>query len=154
MRVSVFSGRRLPPSLLPIDLRTPGEASRVQHVGLKRNAVGGGFLLAPSALCGSPTLTWCRTGSSMLPCAIARRAIASAHTSTREQWFLAPLADISSKICQGLHSPKGYARFLRITMALLSQAPQSWELASPSWRLLGHVSHRVGWPTPLMSKGS
>src|ERR1700746_1359987 len=59
----------------------------------------------------------------MLPFAIQRRGMASAHTSTKEQWFLAPLADISSKVCQGLHSPKGYARFLRITMALLSQAP-------------------------------
>ena len=26
--------------------------------------------------------------------------------------FLAPLADISSKVCQGADSPKGYARFL------------------------------------------
>lgn len=154
MRVLVLSGWRWPPSLLPIDLGTPGEASRVQHVGLKRNAVGGVFLLAPSALCGSPTLTWCRTGLTMLPCAVAGSAIASAHTPTRAPWFLAPLADISSKVCQGLHSPKGYARFLRITMALLSQAPQSWELASPAWRLLGHVSHRVGGPPPLMSKGS
>ena len=62
IRVLVLSGWRLPPSLLPIDLGTPGEASRVQHVGLNRNAVGGVFLLAPSALCGSPTLTWSKTG--------------------------------------------------------------------------------------------
>ena len=62
IRASVLSGRRLPPSLLPIDLAIPGEASRVQHVGLQRNAVGGVFLLAPSALCGSPTLTWSKTG--------------------------------------------------------------------------------------------
>src|SRR2546422_8149848 len=50
MRASVLSGRRLPPSFLPIDLDIPGEASRVQQVGLKRNAVGGVFLVAPSAL--------------------------------------------------------------------------------------------------------
>src|SRR5712692_8061443 len=62
IRASVLSGRRLPPSLLPIDLDIPGEASRVQHVGLQRNAVGGVFLVAPSALCGSPTLTWSKTG--------------------------------------------------------------------------------------------
>src|SRR4029453_1544020 len=30
----------------------------------------------------------------------------------------------------------------------------SWELASPSWRLLGHVSHAMRWPIALMSKGS
>ena len=67
----------------------------------------------------------------MLPCAIQRRGIASAHTSTKGQWFLAPLADISSKVCQGLHSPKGYARFLRITMAFLSQAPHLGSLLLP-----------------------
>src|SRR4030095_3494198 len=62
IRASVLSGRRWPPSLLPIALDIPGEASRVQHVGLKRNAGGGVFLVAPSALCGSPTLTWSKTG--------------------------------------------------------------------------------------------
>src|SRR5262245_51299888 len=30
----------------------------------------------------------------------------------------------------------------------------SWELASPSWCLLGHVSHVRGWSITLMSKGS
>src|SRR5467141_997588 len=39
-------------------------------------------------------------------------------------------------------------------MVSLSQAPQSWRLASSSWHLLGHVSHRARWPAPLMSKGS
>ena len=29
-----------------------------------------------------------------------------------------------------------------------------WRLASSSWYLLGHVSHRARWPAPLMSKGS
>src|SRR5712664_4005556 len=39
-------------------------------------------------------------------------------------------------------------------MVSLSQAPQSWGLASSSWHLLGHVSHRARWSAPLMSKGS
>src|SRR5262245_45092289 len=30
----------------------------------------------------------------------------------------------------------------------------AWELASPSQRLSGHVSHHAGWPVSLMSKGS
>jgi len=42
--------------------------------------------------------------------------IASIRTPTSQVWFLASLADISSKVCQGLASPKGYARFLRITI--------------------------------------
>ena len=49
-----LSERRLPPLLLPIGLGIPGGASRVRQEGLKRNAVGGVFLAAPSALCGSP----------------------------------------------------------------------------------------------------
>src|SRR5712691_13252989 len=39
-------------------------------------------------------------------------------------------------------------------MTSLSQATTSWELASPSWGLLGHVSHHARWPASLMPKGS
>src|SRR5215471_18181437 len=42
--------------------------------------------------------------------------IASIRTPTSQVWFLASLADISSKVCQGLASPKGYARFVRLTI--------------------------------------
>ena len=45
------------PCLLPTLLNIPCRLSRVQRVGLKRNAVGGVFLVAPSTLCGSPVLT-------------------------------------------------------------------------------------------------
>jgi len=33
-------------------------------------------------------------------------------TPIAQIWFLAPLADIASKVCQGLPFPKGYARFV------------------------------------------
>ena len=41
------------------------------------------------------------------------------------------LADISSKVCQGEISPKGYSRFLRITIAFLSQTPRLGGLLPP-----------------------
>src|SRR5512145_421810 len=44
---------------------------------------------------------------------------------------------------------------LRVTHHSMSQpSTASWQLASASRRLLGHVSHRARWPAPLMSKGS
>jgi len=42
------------PCLLPTLLVIPVRLSRVQHGGLKQDAVGGVLLAAPSALCGSP----------------------------------------------------------------------------------------------------
>jgi len=56
IRASAFR-RAFAPLLLPISLRIPEEASRVQQEGLKRNALGGVLLAAPSALRGSPVLT-------------------------------------------------------------------------------------------------
>jgi hypothetical protein len=46
------------PSLLPTLLRIRQAASRVHHVGLKRDGVGSAFLMAPSALCGLPVPAW------------------------------------------------------------------------------------------------
>jgi len=54
--------RAFAPLLLPISLRIPEEASRVQQEGLKRNALDGVLLAAPSALCGSPVLTQGKSG--------------------------------------------------------------------------------------------
>jgi hypothetical protein len=42
------------PSLLPTRLSIPLEVSRVRHIGLKQDGLGGTFLVAPSTLCGSP----------------------------------------------------------------------------------------------------
>ena len=42
------------PSLLPTLFAIPVRLSRVQHGGLKQDDVGGVWLAAPSALCGSP----------------------------------------------------------------------------------------------------
>src|SRR5215475_13406404 len=50
--------------------------------------------------------------------------------------------------------PEGLCK-LRVTHHSISQpSTASWQLASASRRLLGHVSHRARWPAPLMSKGS
>src|SRR5882672_7859245 len=44
---------------------------------------------------------------------------------------------------------------LRVTHHSIAQpSTASWQLASASRRLLGHVSHRARWPALLMSKGS
>src|SRR5438105_4744762 len=83
-----ISGKRLPPSLLPISLTIPGGASRVQQEGLKQNAVGGVFLAAPSALCGSPVLTRGSSGLPALPLALPSHCNVSVHTPTTELWFL------------------------------------------------------------------
>src|SRR6266699_5732906 len=54
----------------------------------------------------------------------------------------------------GCRFPEGLYT-LRVTHhSILSQATTSWELASPSWGLLGHVSHHARWPASLMPKGS
>ena len=47
-------GSRLPTLHFPSHA---SQVSRVHNAGLKRNAVGGVFLVAPSTLCGSPVLT-------------------------------------------------------------------------------------------------
>src|SRR5712691_4740719 len=64
------------------------------------------------------------------------------------------LADLSSKVCQGGYSPKGYARFLRITMALLSQALHLGYLLSPHSAFQGHAAHTARWPAMLSPNGS
>src|SRR5918992_6125301 len=44
---------------------------------------------------------------------------------------------------------------LRVTHHRIAQpSTASWQLASASRRLLGHVSHHARWPAPLMPKGS
>src|SRR2546426_12008784 len=54
----------------------------------------------------------------------------------------------------GCSFPEGLCT-LRVTHHSISQpSTASWQLASASRRLLGHVSHRARWPALLMSKGS
>jgi len=98
------------PTSTPLDIRQ--EASRVQHVGLKWNDLGGVFLRVPSALCGSSVFTRGKTGLLVLP--LHDREV----LSCIGPYFLGkyevsgPLTDIASKVCQGVHSPKDYSRFL------------------------------------------
>src|SRR5438552_18916092 len=54
----------------------------------------------------------------------------------------------------GCSFPEGLCT-LRVTHHSIAQpSTASWQLASASRRLLGHVSHRARWLAPLMSKGS
>ena len=48
--------------LLSTLLHIPSRLSRVPQEGLKQNALGGVFLVAPSALCGSPMLAQGKSG--------------------------------------------------------------------------------------------
>src|SRR4029453_2183387 len=50
--------------------------------------------------------------------------------------------------------PEGLCTLLANHHGISQPSTTSWELASPSWCLLGHVSHVRGWPITLMSKGS
>ena len=81
------------------------------QVGLKQNALGGVFLAAPSALCGSPGFTQGRSGLPVPP----NDVFVVHHFGSYSQGsnpISVLLADISSKVCQGGISPKGYSRFL------------------------------------------
>jgi hypothetical protein len=66
-------GSRCPPST---SLRILAKVSRVHHVGLRRGAVGGALLTAPSALCGSPVPAW---DKQVPPCALLRRELSAPH---------------------------------------------------------------------------
>src|SRR4030095_15902762 len=54
----------------------------------------------------------------------------------------------------GCAFPVGLCTLLVNHHGISQPSTTSWELASPSWRLLGHVSHAMRWPIALMSKGS
>ena len=51
-----------PPHSFPTALRIPRGVSRVPRRALQRDGVGGAFLVAPSALCGSPAPSQGRSG--------------------------------------------------------------------------------------------
>ena len=94
----------------PLPFASSQEASRVHNEGLKRNAVGGVLLNAPSPLWGSPIflqgrvrLTW----SPITPIRWSRHWSLLCTTNALQ----ARRADIISKVCQGPRLPKGYARF-------------------------------------------
>ena len=95
-------GSRLPTSTILTIL--PG-ISRVPIVGLNQDDLGGVFLGAPSALCGSRD---CSQGRIRFTCdaLLARSLFARSgpHPSRTTRSF-GSLADISGKVCQGLHYP-------------------------------------------------
>jgi hypothetical protein len=64
------------------------------------------------------------------------------------------LADILDKVCQGVVSPKGYARFLLITVSNLSQASPLGGLSAPHDAFQGHAAHPPRWFGELSPKGS
>src|SRR5262245_41455175 len=75
--IGVLLGSRLPTSILLCILH---RVSRVQQVGLNRDALGGVFLVAPSALCGSSVLTQGSSGLPVSPLAVREECSASAPT--------------------------------------------------------------------------
>ena len=100
------------PCLLPTLLAIPFRLSRVQHGGLKQDDGGGVLLAAPSALCGSPVPA---QGKQVYLCLLPHgdgNFHVSDLTSQTRIGFRACLAGIIGKVCQGVSSPKGYARFL------------------------------------------
>jgi len=100
------------PCLLPTLLAIPCRLSRVQHGGLKQDDGGGVLLAAPSALCGSPVPA---QGKQVYLCLLPHgdgNFHVSDLTSQTSIGFRACLAGIIGKVCQGVSSPKGYARFL------------------------------------------
>src|SRR4029434_8108599 len=54
----------------------------------------------------------------------------------------------------GLGFPVGLCTLLVNHHGISQPSTTSWRLASSSWYLLGHVSHRARWSARLMSKGS
>ena len=99
------------PYLLPTPLRILQEASRVHNGGLQQNAVGGVFLLVPSALCGSSACTRGSAGLPALPHAWQIFACIGPYSLGKYE-VSGLLTDISSKVCQGVHFPKDYSRFV------------------------------------------
>jgi hypothetical protein len=154
---SDFPGRyrifiRLSPSSTLLTI-LPG-ISRVPMVGLKCDDGGGVFLGAPSALCGSRD---CAQGKIRLTCdpLLARLLGArSGPNPSRMTGSFGALAALSGKVCQGLHDPKGSARFVRLTMSSLSQALPLEALPSSHRAFQEHAAHSVRWPAMLSSKGA
>ena len=92
------------PFLLSTLLHIPFRLSRVHIEGLSRDDGDGVFLAAPSALCGSPTLT---RGTQVYPCPHlpSQDSGILGLTLAGRLRFLDWLTDISSKVCQGGNSP-------------------------------------------------
>src|SRR5262245_48084905 len=85
--------------LLPTLLRIHHEGSRVQCVGLRRNDLGGVFLVAPSTLCGFPTVMQGSAGVSASQ--VVRCPVIPAGPEPYARGFQVGLADIAGKVCQG-----------------------------------------------------
>jgi hypothetical protein len=94
------------PCLLSTPLSIQQEASRVRQVGLKCDVLGGVFLYAPTALCGTPALVRVvqvyLTPLEAYESHICLRVL-SMLSDHGEDW----LADISGKVCQGPRFPEG-----------------------------------------------
>jgi hypothetical protein len=108
---------------------------------------------APSTLCGSSVFPRGNSGLPVLPFALPYGCNASV-TTPNEQLVSCPLTDISGKVCPGGPSPKGFIRFLLITMAFLNQALLIGYLPSPHSAFQDHAAHPLRWFKELRSKGS
>jgi len=96
--------------LLPTLLVILHGVSRVRNLGLKRDSLGGMFLLAPTALCGSPDTMQGMSGLPASPFA-AGCLLVTALLLPKKMVISVDLADTLGKVCQGRRFPKGYACF-------------------------------------------
>src|SRR6516225_5884283 len=86
--------KRVCPDFLTIRLPVASQG------GLKRNALGGVFLVSPSALCGSPVLTQGKSGLPVPPNDAALVHHFGSYSQASHLVSVLP-ADIASKVCQG-----------------------------------------------------
>ena len=125
------------PFLLSTLLRIPFRRSRVRHGGRWYwNDGGGVFLIAPSALCGSPVSGRGRSGLPVLPSAIRPRCIASVPSHVIDAWFGCTGRHIRQGV-SGWAFPEGLCTLLANHHVIPQPSATSWILAFSSWRLSG-----------------
>jgi hypothetical protein len=131
------------PGLLPTRLRIPHEASRVHHVGLKQDSLGGTFLVAPSTLCGSPVPA---AGTQGDLCHLLQNRSWVLHRSLLPQTAVSSLT--GSHIREGMRGaafPVGLCVLQVIHRPISQPNATSWRLLFSAWHLLGACCshHRV-----------
>jgi hypothetical protein len=132
--IGLSYGSRLPTSTV---LRILPRASCVHSVRLKRDDLGGAFLM-PLPLSAAPEIV-CRVDSGLpaIPLMAFTNSTISGPTPPSLIWGFGSLADISGKVCQGRRLPVGLCTLLVNHHVISQPSTASWGLASPSRHLLG-----------------
>src|SRR5438876_10948712 len=101
-----------------------------------RHDVGGVFLIAPSALCGSLVSTRGNSGLPVLPSAIRPRNIASVPYHAINSWCGCTSRHLRQGV-SGWAFPEGLCTLLVNHHVIPQPSATSWILAFSSWRLSG-----------------